>query len=1593
MLSLRRAGAFLFLLIFFLLKPVFIFSQESEIEDEQVYEPLSDQEMEELRRRIYGEASKEFINLSLGDSSVSLFLTGSWKGSLQGNFGFSKSPLGYAFASPDTPILFKQEADIMLSLWIRDKWFVEANFLDDSSQNTYRAGYEGFPGDFFQYAGIGNTGLDFPSFPYIDLGGDTRSSFGFFSHMNRGNLDIYALLRYDIASREERVFTGGRERTYSYVQVEDSRRGVSFVLPDTNIDTDIIIYIEDEKGTLFDTSGRRWRLALPGEYSAGKTQGLAELNVKQNGMVAAAYSANGNSQPWNASMGYYDGSAPGSFLDSVQNWFDSVNLENYPQCGNGIGASSRPGDVRINGVYALVIYEPGTFSPFERRSRYDSPNSSEYASLVKLSSGAEINGFALVLQEESLISDDAVFSAGSVNRKTVYELLHTQGGYSLRDPKNYLPLVKEYPEIYLPGLNVFTGDIVLRFTNFNETEGFYIGTDASANSIQVYRSGIQDTAFSYNQSSGEVSLSSPAGNNEIIRITFLRRSEETRLGSITAGAGLIYDKKDSPFSASGALGVRWNLTESSSFTEDGVSSLGTAGLSGKVSWDFDNLKAQVTAGFTFEQTDTTGLYRAAGMEGNEIIIPLTSDASFLSQPPAGFSAGSRADMVYRNYFNNSAFGSALMNIDWSGSSVVANWNKPYPAKDSLLGNANMLVMEFTLDDQKNWTGFEIPLNNDAGFLSRAIEIEIPYRFEDFTGDVSSFRLFIQIGSLSGKDFAFIENQQLVWEEEIFPAGSSFDTKPRKINFPLTDEERLKLGNAEYLRIIAVYEGTLDEVSGKVILAPPVVRSASFKPVTFDGADVSSVPDFINNVRAWEKIDSSLETAHKDIIKRLHPSNTAQRVLYIEWDVMQKDVSAGIDGRMGELPLSGYRQLSFFVKAPESFNDIESLRFIVASGPESIEDARLEAVIPLNASVFKAGQWSKVTIRYQGGNTGVTVDGKKVTGASFNYNQTQERSLDGKTDYLLILVEPREGEFLPAGNISIDEIIFEESLLVYRMNAGSALEYSRRGNILSAGKISVLSDFFVFTTLESEIRAGNSQDNVFRGSAVNRTGSEFSLFGAKTQINFSTVIAKNTFNWSESHSISKSIGLFSFKESFSASPQDGSGRRNLTLNFSSDFYARFDADAVYDYSRLRQKWNLNFGYRSQKDFIPSAVVRTEVSWTGKILKPENSFGKLWLLTWEKLLPDAGGEADTRRIFANITLTERTKPVGAVITLEGSANFSGINSITRLENSFIIDIPVIIGRTNLNFRISRNFKKQLFYSGSDITADINKFFESVNDSIIFWKAPPLYSLFTPELNRVMKESVENSPLSSITSSSSLNDQFGVSMNFGSVYSLASFLIPSRAAIRFDRVLENKLDSYTDTFSLNGNIGFSAINMFGLMGYKSLFKFYQSDEFSYNFDGTLIFNNGQYSSWRYRFAFGAGFRGFSGSLLNIVNTFNYRSGGFWSDNLNASWIAPTKRSILSRFYDWLTGKVVKQDSWINLSLLLNSDYEQLRIESLELAFDKTGDYFKWNMTAGHESIIRILGRMEFSVYANLRTTSDIQRETFIFDVRAGVNLRISF
>jgi hypothetical protein len=1625
------------------------------------------------RRQIANEAARELVSLNLGDSSVSLLMSGHWKGSLQANWGIALTPLGTTAISGDSPLLFTQEADLTLSLWIRERWFVEAGFADDYDVNTYRAGYQGLEGEVVQYAGIGNTGLDFPKFPYLDLGGDSPSSFGFYGRFGTPDLSFHTLIRYDAAAREERVFVGDRERTYSYPDLSRPLRGVSFVLPDDTIRAAPEVYIQDEKGGLTDTGGRKWRQAEPSEYAVSAAYGLLELRLgsytggamEPEGMIAVYYNTG------SYSIGGYGSS--GTFLGEVQDYFPSaVNLVDYPQPGQRTAAlgtnANVPGTVDFpGGIRALVIYEPGTFSPFERQSRYYAPaSSSDTAALVRLSTGAVISGYEVIPLEEA--PNPAVPSLGlpEETSRGIYELFQGSSSSDRRAPKDRWPLAggnESWPELYLPGKRSFTADLGLRFTNYGSAGAYYIGTDVVPGSVQVYRSGLLDPNFSFNTSSGTVSLGDPALFNETVRVTYLKRSQERRLGSLAAGIGAVWDP-EGVFSGKLALGLRWNLS-SDAYSEEGASSPGAVGLGAEARWDMENLKTSLTLGLAYEQPDTTDLYRITGMEGNEIVLSLPPGNSFISETPGSGIPGSsgvyydpskRAPLVYRNYRETSVMGTSSLNPIESGAPVVSGKSGPYPALDSSL-SSQVLAAEFELNSGYNWTGFEVPLGADGDILEQAQEIQIPFRLYGFSGSLGSInKLYVifQAGSLAGENSLSPENPNLVMERTILvldPSDSSFDPheNARIANVSFNDEDRRKLKDAAYLRLLIYADpGSVPSLSGRVLLAPPIVVGAGFRPVTVDGGNISLAPNTgaSGSVSAQESLaDAGLGSRYGDLINKLHNEGSKrQRVLELSW-TGGSTAGAGADGRAGAIPLYSYRGLSFFIRRPRAEVDSDqteldkgNLRFILGRGPGSLGNPRetaLEANIPLSdfgAAGIPAGQWTRVTIRYRGKNQGVYLDGAPAAGASMEYRPevygaASGGGAGGKSSYMAFLLDPGASTLLPAGNMAIDELILEEAAPSYRLNAGGTAEWRKPGAVLELGNTEVLSDFFVSAALETGARgdpfnSGDGEEGAFNVSG--RSRGEISFLGARISGNYSYALSAGNysgetgFSWSAGHSVSRAWGPFSVQENFADSPGGKTMNHKFSLALASPFRSGLSGEMLYEENKLSRKWEAAAGVNPAEKIPLDISLSAAAGWTESTGRPEAdlpNYAGAWTASWDSLVPDSGYGASRRESRTLFKTTLGTDPVGVELSLEGSTNFSRFNKTTQGSTLARLDIP-FSPRINSRlyrflFRGEREYQRTLFYESADIRDDGEKYAKSLKDSLPLMFSLPFYSFFDPAMGKTMTDS--NSAFLSGTSGNSLlnygvfGDKFEFSLRMPENYGFSSFFIPSRISARINRILEQKLDTPSDTLNLGGGLGFSSINMFGAFGIVPLFKFYQGDEISHSIDATLAMPRGEKHSWKIQAEQALGFYGFTGAELTLSNILSISSanttgtGKRWTESVTLEWIYPMEKSLLGALYSKFTGMARNQSSWLALAGLAEAEYEQIRKETLEFVFEhvpasstsSSGDYNRYSLILGHESSIRVFGRLNLSVFAKLNISEDSSTQILSFLGSVGTTLNVSF
>ena len=1618
------------------------------------------------------EASSSLFSLSRTDSSVNLLLQGSWEAGLTAQGGLALTELGLQAAATNNPFLFTQRADLTLSLWIEERWFIEASFLDDYNLNTYRAGYQGAEDDNLQYVGIGNTGLDFPRFPYLDLGGSSPSSFGVYNRWqftvsNAGTeeasfrdarLTLHGMVRYDGAKLEEKNYLGNREITQDRLELSEMLRGYSFVLPDENLDTVPTLYIEDPAGDQVDADGSRWRLARPSEYAASARYGIIEIidatALAAGKRLAVSYIENGFSSL--GSYGDTSGTGASGFLGDAQAAFNAssggkIALRNYPQPGQKdrslIGTDSNiPAVVTIDSTECLVIWERGSFSPFERLGRYRiQGGAASSVKLVRKADGDESRDYDLepVLSlgaggtEPGIGSAESGTGSGSGSGlgsgAALFELVRRDSAYDIRDPGSRWPLVSEMPELYLPASEASSLDMHILVTNYGPSGMFSLGTDVLPGSVQVFRNGLPDPLAVYNGETGEVLLSSPPAEQEHIRIQYLRRSEERRFGSLAAGIGATYTS-GGPFSADLAMGLRWNVSPDA-FSEASATSPGTVGLSGSLRWDWENLKIQSTAGIAYRQEDTTGMYRALGMEGSQFSDPFPGSGFFQSPvpaslndsltPPPQLSSDNQAQLVYRSYTSTDMLGiSSLHSIDWEGAQEIPGKTGPYLVGDSTL-DTRVLVGEATYTPEHFWAGFQVPLETATTALAEAREILIPFRFYDApTLGTATVKVYLQIGALDGNaednagstvtDLTGWENTALVLTVPIFDSATADPVEPlptqwQNVTITLNDADRRALAGARAMRLVVVTGGTFDSLRTRLLVGPPVVSGTGVRPILIEEERPRpAVTDETMQVDAVETVDTSLRDRYRDIIDTLHPSGSSQRVMKVTFEGMGNGIGAGVDTRIVISSITNYKTLTFFIRGPQkkeassepSMGD-GNLTLCIAPGLDHFNSPTLRATLPLSA--FNSGQWSRVDIQYNRTSPHVLVDGVKVQEAlvSFDAVSAMASSQDGTkntSQYLAVYLAPSDPtSSLPDGTFSMDEILFTEPTASFQGRGGVYVQWEQKGPWLSIKKAPLISDLKLTSSSEGlyQIPVEVPYPAAF-GTVQNQSMLTFTVLGLPVEVNGGIAATGSMVRWNGGHRLSLPLGPARLADTFSIDETNFAHGSSGLLDFSQ--FTGADGNLKLELSGLVTRDTLAVE-RKWKYALEGRQKRFSAGTTGEVIyksteeqaysNQTSGYSQTWLDSWEPLVPDSGMEAKTRIFSAGVKTGIDPKTLGILTEIKAASQAGYALNKTEQNLLYSLSLPFTIKTINGRITNERETSQQADYYGSDIQSDLYLYRDFTYQSRDLLLLAPGYALFTQTLSELVARS--RPAQGTIVSKTTFTDNYSLSLQAPPPASSWGLLVPSQFQMKLYREAQQNYSNYTESLHWDTMVASTALNLFGAYGYKPLFKFYKDDEFSQQLDANLVWRDALLEEWKVGGQQRAVFYGFSDSQLEYNHAINFVQSG-WSYNLGLNWIHPAPNSLVGTFFSWFASSNMMKNTIPGLIAIAEGPKELLQKENLESKID-INDSSKIEITIGHESLLRIRRQLNVSVFGKLIYSQDLKVSNFSFIGNAGATLKVQF
>ncbi len=461
------------------------------------------------------EAPSSLFDLTYGSSEAELLVKGSWALGITGTAGLVIDGSGSASLAQDQPLLFTQTPDLYISFLLFKKLFAEIRVSSDASESRYSVGYRGGEGGILKEIRAGNDGISFPVLPFLSLGAGSWRSFGASAELGTGNFSGKAMVRYDQATRVEKLFVGGTEVIETVLNPTAFVRGRWFVVdydifpsPVTNLE----LYIESSVGSLLCAhDGLRYRKMAASEYSYSAVTGLISLATAATTKILA--------------------------------WYSGLS-----------------GSIAVNGRACLLLFDPDNTEGAATPAGYLAAPTLALGRYAV--SGGE--GSDAYVRDLSTGLVDSSYSV-SVDPSGWAEVVYN-GVVDPQDAAYRQPFAADMDWLYS---TILSGDnldktyapssskaIVLRL--YSQSSKITIDTDVVEGSVEVSRNGVPDYSFAVDAASGSLTLGVAPGLDEEIRVSYLRESSDRSTGSLAAGLGGFVDLGEGR-RAWTALGLRWSV--------------------------------------------------------------------------------------------------------------------------------------------------------------------------------------------------------------------------------------------------------------------------------------------------------------------------------------------------------------------------------------------------------------------------------------------------------------------------------------------------------------------------------------------------------------------------------------------------------------------------------------------------------------------------------------------------------------------------------------------------------------------------------------------------------------------------------------------------------------------------------------------------------------------------------------------------------------------------------------------------------------------------------------------------------------------------
>ncbi|MEJ2663437.1 MAG: hypothetical protein P8107_05225, partial [Spirochaetia bacterium] len=1135
-----------------------------------------------------------------------------------------------------------------------------------------------------------------------------------------------------------------------------------------------------------------------------------------------------------------------------------------------LGEALSDRQVTINGKVCLLIWEPGTFSPFEFLNCYELPSPAPTDLWrVKIKAIPKDNE----LGEYRNFTYAPVFEARPGSQ--VFRVFINKS--SLRtDFWNHYPFPDSEHQLYGPQRehNPVFFDWELYTQIFSPANGFYLGQYVVPGSVSVTRNGTNETRFQVNYDTGIITFLTAIMPDDRLDVTYSVSQGQDNNGDVLFVWGNKFPFSEL-FNLELATGVRWNILPGA-YSEEVYSRTGAVLASLSLSGKNQNISYKAAGAVSFSNPDTTGILRLLGMEDKGLYLPITEDMAYpAAEPdPAGIAGlAARGRLLYKDYRAYDLLGSfSLQPLSWSVPSdqvfPYTNGSQPGPylvGEGSSGDTDQSLVMDFELDNQNDWVGFQIPIVAKQGVidLSQVKSILYSYRAAELSGSV---RVYLQVGDLSedvdgdgkldeelsklSRGFLFNdtdngvnlyvgggpkqegnniidsedtdgngfldypspppENSNYIYTSAALALAAATGWNVANIYLTPADQERLK--RARSLRLIVV-NNQVGPVNGKILIDSIHLEGTSFW--TDNTAGQVNMRE-IEERYAAGKPSIALEDAYPEVHTIFHNAGADNKILELTWNspagnsfTVKTAFKHGTEGVR-------YRRVELYA-AKMGLSEFGGSSDITLSLSD-VNGKGITATIPQTAL---DNRWRKIIIDLE--NRTVSVDDTQVAGAAVTAD-----------NYDSLLFFSIAVNYTDGGTLLIDELHLRDPDGAIGGAFALKSDISFPGTLAAVGGVPLFSDLNIHEDFLAVTPgfAGLYGDPSRNMSTNNLTELSCGLLGTELSADFNLQGVDTDWTVSGGHrvKIPRQASPIVFIDRFSLRERSWgrelSRGNELNLSLTGIGTLNLSQSTQSQEQILIQNWDGNLNFFLASPYLVTLTTDIATSSADFVYKDRMYFDS-WISAYTYLLPWEQGAVQDRRWDYSVVQNLETTPVGARLELDSGYKSYEITSTSRTQINtleLLLNLPIKLGTLTITpgYRRTLRTTRLLGNSGS-FSGDLDELFTEYGVQEYFWTFIPFDELFDPQCESRFREKNPDIQKAYYKPEATL----ALIRPFGS--NLWDIFLPSQVDLSLGKEFVQQDTLYDDATVFSLKTRSNAINLFGSSGAFAIFNFYTIDQYS--------------------------------------------------------------------------------------------------------------------------------------------------------------------